>query len=330
MPHLQCVPYLFHLGKEQAHILLGREKIEKVLAEKKLEPKFLEKLKLIQEAREYAISKLGLNEKGGFVYYTHLDRDEIGWNVSASQTLAFESYTWWFPIAGTVPYKGYFDKKLAQELETSLKEEGYDTRIRVIGGYSTLGWFSDPVLSPQLSWKEHRLVGLVFHELAHATAYLPGDSDLNESYASFVEEKGMEIYYLEKEGKASKSLEDAKKDKAYRQKTLQLLSRYAKKLESLYASVLGKEEKLNQKRNIISEFKREVIEQNLVPKEKAEEFQKKEWNNEDFLGVLRYHSGENSFEKLFKESGENFPKFHESVRKLFQLSDRERKDFLKN
>lgn len=96
---------------------------------------------------------------------------------------------------GIVPYKGYFDLEKAKEEENKLIEKGLDTRLRITAGYSTLGWFSDPVLSPQLRMTEDELVSLVIHELTHATVYFPGDSNFNESYASFVEEIGTEKFY---------------------------------------------------------------------------------------------------------------------------------------
>lgn len=323
-----CLPYLFHLGKEQSSIILGREKIEDILNLPGLDLKTKQKLNLIRDARNFAIGELTLNEKGGFEYYKKLEREEIGWNVSASEALELKSYTWWFPIAGTVPYKGYFDKQMAIALENELKSEGYDTRIRAIGGYSTLGWFSDPVLSPQLTWPDHRLVGLVFHEMAHATVYLPGDSTLNESYASYVEEKGIEIYYTKKEGEASIHLQKFKKEKVRREITLNLLKKYAEDLKTLYSSQLDTDKKLIQKRAIMNQFKEEVILKKLVPEEKSKEFLAREWNNEDFLGALRYHSGEVSFESLFVKSGKNFGKFHKEVKNLFELPEETRKEFL--
>jgi len=323
-----CIPYLIHIGSEQGRILWHREKIEQLISEKRLEEESLKKLRLIQKVRSYAISKLALNENGGFVYYTMLNRDEIGWNVSASEPLSFTSYTWWFPIAGTVPYKGFFNKDYALKLENELKEKGLDTRVRVIGGYSTLGWFSDPVLSPQLKWEEFRLVGLVFHEMAHATVYLPGDTDLNESYASFVEEKGLEQYYTLTEGPKSQTLEKYRLEKIVRNRAIELLKRYAKNLESIYQSNQTKEEKLSAKQKIISEFKEEILKLKIVSAKKAEEFRKREWNNEDFLGFIRYHSGVKGFESIFQKVNGDFQAFHIEIKKLFELSPEERKNFL--
>lgn len=325
-----CLPYLFHLGKEQSSIILSREKLEDSLENPNYDEIVKNKLKLIREARTFAIEKLALNKKGGFEYFSKLNRSAIGWNVSASKPLLFESYTWWFPFAGTVPYKGFFNKDMALKLERELKEEGYDTRIREIGGYSTLGWFSDPILSPQLSWPNHRLVGLVFHEMAHATAYLPGDTDLNESYASYVEDKGIELFYKSLEGIQSENLKKFQTEKDIKKKSIKLLKKYADTLDAVYKSDLSDSEKLKIKKEKISEFKKEVFEQKLIPEGKYQEFLKREWNNEDFLGALRYNSGETNFEHLFANSNSDFEIFHKKVREVFELSPEERKVFLSN
>ena len=104
-----CIPYLYHVSTEQAKIILNRKEIPQVIESEKEEEITKSKLKLIQKVREFAVKEIHLNPKGGFEYFTKLDREEVGWNVSASYPLKFESYTWWFPFAGTVPYKGYFE-----------------------------------------------------------------------------------------------------------------------------------------------------------------------------------------------------------------------------
>ncbi|HEX4798524.1 MAG TPA: aminopeptidase, partial [Burkholderiales bacterium] len=65
--------------------------------------------------------------------------------------------------------------------------------------YSTLGWFDDPVLSTFIHYPEAELARVVFHELAHQTVYIKGDTMFNESFASTVEEEGVRRW-LEREG----------------------------------------------------------------------------------------------------------------------------------
>lgn len=327
-----CIPYLYHVSTEQAKIILNRKEIPEVIESEKNEGITKSKLKLIQTVREFAVKEIHVNPKGGFEYFTNLDREEVGWNVSASYPLKFESYTWWFPFAGTVPYKGYFDLPKAKEEEKNLIEKGFDTRVRITAAYSTLGWFSDPVLSPQLRMTEDELVSLVIHEMSHATVYFPGDSNFNESYASFVEEEGTEMFYrAHKSDKAEEVLEKRRKSKLQSDIIISKVKDTAFKLKAMYEREdLIDVEKLEQKKKIIEEYRAEILANadkflNFNP----EKFKKTPLNNENFIGILRYHSGSKLFQNKFEEVGRDFRKFHEEMEKLKSLSVEKRAEMLK-
>ncbi|PJZ68922.1 aminopeptidase [Leptospira perolatii] len=322
-----CIPYLFHLGKEQAKILYDRRSFEEVRLDPNVSSKTKTKLKEVEKIRDFGIEKIALSPKGGFQSFVQLNREAIGWHVSACHPLRFESYTWWFPIVGSVPYKGYFSLEMTKEEEARLKEEGWDTRIRVTAGYSTLGWFEDPLFSSQLYENESELISLILHEMAHATVYFKGDTIFNESYASFVEEVGTESYLFSTGGKTSVEL--WKKEERDRNRYMFLLKSTAKKLESIYSKGGAEAEILEQKKSVILQFKKELMEEakswSGVNLKKLSE---KDWNNEDFLGMLRYHSGSGYFHKRFEELGKDFGKFHEEMRKLSELSNEQRKELL--
>lgn len=326
---MNCVSYLCHVSSGQVGFITAREKISDVIVNPKTDDLIRRKLELIEKARRFAIESLFLNEKGGFVYYTKLDREELGWNVSASYPLKFESYTWWFPVAGNVPYKGFFDFSLAMEEEKKLIDKGFDTRIRVTGGYSTLGWFSDPVFSTQLRNSDDNLAGLVFHEMAHSTVYFQGDSTFNESYASFIEEEGVNSFYKTLEGENSKTL--AERDLFRRENSIVmgLIIKTAAKLKTLYDSGLADSVKLLRKNELIVEFKNEVVSNaKEFRKFDQERFMKKKFNNEDFKGALRYNSGTRFFRKKLSELNGNFQLFHSEIGKMKDLSREERNKIL--
>lgn len=317
-----CVVYLSHLGVEQIDQFGKREKIDSILSEGKFDSEVRKKLEFVKNAKDFGVSELALNPESGFVYYVPLDREEVGWNVSASFPLEFKSYTWWFPIAGEVPYKGFFSYQKALEEEKILKNKGLDTRVRITGGYSTLGWISDPIFSPQLEWSNPRLAGLVFHEMAHATVYIPGDSKFNKSYANFVEWKGVEKFYSsQNDPEYNKYIHTRELNR----KSLELIRETAESLKELYSSQLSDEQKLNEKSRIIEDFKSKVLERNLVPHSSKEKFLNKDWNNEDFIGVLRYKSGDTFFQKKFQESGNDFKSFHELVKSYKDLTEEDKK-----
>jgi predicted aminopeptidase len=327
-----CIPYLYHVSTEQVKIILNRKDIKQVVDSEKEEKVIRSKLQLIQEVRDFAMKEIHLSPKGGFEYYTKLEREEVGWNVSASYPLKFESYTWWFPFAGTVPYKGYFDLAKAKAEEQNLKEKGFDTRVRITAGYSTLGWFSDPVLSPQLRMTEDELVSLVIHEMSHATVYFPGDSNFNESYASFVEDQGTEIFYkAHNTDKAEEVLSKRKKEKIQTDFIISKVKGTALKLKDMYENTdLKDEEKLAQKKLIIEEYRSMILANaDKFTKFNPDKFKTITLNNENFIGILRYHSGTKLFHEKFKEVNGDFQKFHQEMEKLKSLSVEERAELLK-
>ncbi|MCG9875413.1 MAG: aminopeptidase [Leptospiraceae bacterium] len=320
-----CIGYLSHLGKEQIHQIWSRQKILDIIQNRTEDDPTIQSLEFIQEIKSFGVEHVALSSDSGFEYFVKLNRKEVGWNVSASYPLEFKSYTWWFPIAGEVPYKGYFDMSLAMEEEKNLKQLGLDTRLRVTGGYSTLGWLSDPVFSPQLEWSKPDLAGLVFHEMAHATYYLPGDSTFNESYAEFVERKAVELYY---KNKSDPDYLDWYDKKSKRLKSFALIIDTANQLKSIYESSHTDEVKLKQKFEIISSFKAKAIRDNYIPKKVQQKFMEKDWNNEDFIGALRYKSGGKFFEAQFQKANGNFSIFHNLVKSYESLSKEEKEKIL--
>ena len=320
-----CIGYLSHLGNEQLVQIWNRERIQDILDNPTESESLRSSLEHVQRIKEFGIQNLALSIDSGFEYYVPLSRKELGWNVSGSYPLEFKSYTWWFPIAGEVPYKGFFDYQLAIEEEEKLKRLGLDTRVRVTGGYSTLGWLSDPIFSSQLEWSRPDLSALIIHEMAHATYYIPGDSVFNESYAEFVEKKGIELYYSDKSNPGYKEWIEKKN---YKNNSLKLIKNTAKKLKSLYESDLPDSEKLEQKKITILEFKNQAILEKLIPEKFKTKFLSKDWNNEDFIGAVRYKSGGSYFEKKFLEAKGNFSEFHKLVREYEKLSKEEKEKIL--
>ena len=325
-----CLGYLSHLAIGQSEILWKREKISTILTST-TDDMLKNKFQLIHNARRFASSDLYLNPEGGFEYYTKLDRDEVGWHITASYPLKFESYTWWFPIVGNVPYKGFFDIQKAREEENTLIQKGLDTRLRITSGYSTLGWFSDPLLSPQLRLRDDELIALVFHEMAHSTVYFNGDSDFNESYASFIEEIGTMKYYETINSQSSNEIMKKRNVTKIEKKIIfEIVKEYGEKLKILYESNLSDEDKLKDKKMFIEEFRTKILEKtSKFEFVNTKNFHKAIINNETFLGVLRYNSGEKFFQDQYQKSGYDLKRFHDEIRNFKNISKEDRQKLLK-
>lgn len=129
---------------------------------------------------------LGLNTGDSYTTFTRLESDTLAWVLSAAYPDRLESKTWWFPIVGSVPYKGYANKESAEGEQRELEKDRFDTYLRTTSAFSTLGWFSDPLLSSLLRYDDVELVSTIIHELSHNHLFLKGQVRFNESFATFV------------------------------------------------------------------------------------------------------------------------------------------------
>ncbi|MCP4457806.1 MAG: aminopeptidase, partial [Cytophagales bacterium] len=130
------------------------------------------KIEVIQNEKRYAVEELGLNVTDNYTTFYDQKGETALWNVSACRAYSFDPKIWWFPIVGDVPYKGFFDFEKASGVGSELREEGWDVRIRGVSGWSTLGWFKDPILSEMLNRSEGQLAELIIHELTHGTIFV--------------------------------------------------------------------------------------------------------------------------------------------------------------
>jgi predicted aminopeptidase len=158
------------------------------------------KLRWIDEIRHYAFDSLGIDANKNYTTFYDQQGKDLLWLVTASEPYALKAVEWKFPFLGTFSYKGFFDSLKAVDEAARLDDAGYDTNIRVVGGWSTLGYFTDPVLSKMLDRDEAGLAELIIHELAHGTIYVKDSTQFNENLATFIGIKGAERYLTSKYG----------------------------------------------------------------------------------------------------------------------------------
>lgn len=158
------------------------------------------KLRLILDVKDFGERRLGLSPTDNYTTYFDTEGQPVSYGVSACRKDAFVPLVWWFPIVGGVPYKGFFRRDDAREEARSLSEQGYDVQAGAVRAYSTLGWFTDPVLSTMIEEPEERLAELILHEMTHATMWVPGGVNFNEGLAGFVGLQGALEYVREKHG----------------------------------------------------------------------------------------------------------------------------------
>jgi predicted aminopeptidase len=193
--------YVVRAGWYQAEMLARREPIDEVLARGGLSAGQEQRLRLVPSLKSYGRG-IGLSATDNYDSLA-VGWERTVWNVSAAQPLSFENETWWFPVVGRVPYLGYFVEADARAEGARLSSRGLDVSIRTAGAYSTLGWFRDPILPHMLRWSDSQLAETVFHELAHATLWVPGSVAFNESFASFVGDTAARAWLVDTYGASS-------------------------------------------------------------------------------------------------------------------------------
>jgi len=187
--------YISRAAFEEARILSRREPIAKLVADSATDPVLRAKLSLVLEARRFAIDSLALEAGKSFTAFSRLDRDTLVLVVSAAYRDRLARKTWWFPVVGRFPYKGFFDFPGALRTADALRKDGFDVTVGPSSAFSTLGWFNDPLVSTTVKADSITLVNTIIHELLHNTFFAKGQVSFNESFATFVGGRGAEHFF---------------------------------------------------------------------------------------------------------------------------------------
>jgi predicted aminopeptidase len=196
---MSCSPgYVIRAAWEEARILARRRSIADILNDPALDMQTRAKLELVVQARSFAARDLMLEVGDSYTSFSDIGRDTLALVLSASPVNRLAAHTWWFPIVGRVPYKGFFSRAAAEREARKLQERHYDTYLRPTAAFSTLGWFPDPLLSTVLGQDSVGLVETVVHEVTHNTLFVSGHVKFNESFANFVGSVGAIEFFCER------------------------------------------------------------------------------------------------------------------------------------
>ncbi len=186
--------YYWQAASGHLSLMNRRQSVEALLANPQTPPVLRDRLRLAIRAREFASTQLGLPDGGSYRHFTQLNRDYVVWNVVAVPELSLEPRSWCYPVAGCVTYRGYFNEADARKFADQARVRGDDVLVAGVRAYSTLGRFEDPLLSSFINLPDHRLAGLIFHELAHQKMYVQDDPEFNEAFATAVERQGLLLW----------------------------------------------------------------------------------------------------------------------------------------
>src|SRR5206468_6408177 len=106
------------------------------------------KLERAMAIREFASHELALPDNRSYRNYSEVGRRFVLWNVFATPELSLDARQWFFPVAGCVNYRGYFDEAAAKAAAEQFASSGDDVHIggvrseerRVGKEWRTGGW----------------------------------------------------------------------------------------------------------------------------------------------------------------------------------------------
>jgi predicted aminopeptidase len=303
--------------------------IDDLLGRPDLDAPTRKRLALARDIRRFAVTELGLPDNGSYTRFAQLDQPFVTWGVVAAPELSLRLTQWCFPIAGCVTYRGYYSLEAAERYAARLSASGLDVQVSGVPAYSTLGWFDDPLLSTFINYPDAEVARLIFHELSHQVVYVPGDSMFNESFATAVEQLGVERW-LERNGTAQQRL-NYRQQQLRRDRFLELLGRHRDRLATLYASKASDDEKREGKRRIFEELKAEYQAMREGPWAGFTGYDRwfnRKLGNAHLGSIATYTTWVPVFRQLFAESGQDFRRFLLRAGEVAALDRTERHAFL--
>lgn len=310
--NLLCGCYVTNLGIEQTKLILSRENVVDVIANESAPDAQITRLKQLQDILEYA-SREGLEVGDNYAKFIQLNRDVVSYLVYAAEPDKFQSINWWFPVVGTVPYLGFFEKLDRDSQEQKLASQGFDTHTGGATAFSLLGWLDDPIYSSMLNRSLASFCDLIFHELTHRTLWISGHPEFNERLASFVG-RSMTIAYL-----TSKNNQKEIEHYLAIESDRRLYSAWLEKLKLALNEVYESDKPLSEKMI----YKREVIDAHLsmAPDFKVANFTSGTWNNARILASSMYDELSADWEKAFRCQGNKVATFLRALEEAIESSE---------
>lgn len=324
LPGCTSIEYYAQAVSGQIEVMWLAEPIQDRLHQSGTPGPLREKLERVLAIRDFASRELGLPDNESYRRYAELGRPFVLWNVFAAPEFSVAPVQSCFPIAGCVSYRGFYSEEAARKHAAALAKEGDDVYVGGVSAYSTLGWFSDPVLSTFINYPEPEVARIVFHELAHQEVYAKGDTVFNESFAVAVEEEGLRRW-LEREGTPAQRAAYAE-SRRRQGEFAALVLKYRGKLADFYGQPRPVEEKRAGKRRLFAQMSGEydALKASWGGYAGFDRLLARGLNNAFLVSVASYTELVPAFRALLAQNRGDLPAFYRAARELAKLEKPQR------
>ena len=323
-----------YLAKQGAGLLRYQSRaasIDKMLKRDDTSPETRDFLMRVLDIRSFALDSLGLKRNKNYLNYVKVDRDYMADVVTASRDDTFEMRKWWFPIVGSVTYKGFFDRADAEKEARKIgKKGGYDVHIGMADAFSTLGFFSDPIYSFMIDYSVYDLASLIIHEQTHATIFIKNQTQLSEETATFIGDAGGLLYVKERFGEDSEQYRAAILSKEDYTTYIGLMRNLYNDLRELYKSDSGREYKLAEKERMFTDFRTRVTNSydSLFRTPRYEGLKQAKLNNAVIAVRMTYNLDMSLFNELYHSKGNDLAATIKELKGLVKVK-KNHKDYIR-
>lgn len=330
LPLVGCASMGYYGQTVGGHMEVMRRQVSlaEAIADPATKPATRDRLQQVKQIREFALRELQLPDNGSYRSYADLQRPYVLWNVFASPAYELKSVQSCFPLVGCLSYRGYYAESEARAHAEELRQQGLDVHVGGVAAYSTLGWFSDPVLNTMLRWSETELAGVIFHELAHQKLYVKDDSSFNESFATAVQEEGLRrwVNHLRQVELHESLAQEARR----RDDFISLVDRTRRKLKKLYSSGLTEAQMQQGKALVFDDMRKQYqsLKSGWDGYSGYDAWFGADLNNAKLLAVATYHVWVPAFRQLLANSDHDLSRFYADAELAAQLPPEIRRRWL--
>ncbi len=322
------VPYYAQCIRGHLGIMTKTRSIQSLLTDPSTPSDLHHKLEKVTGIRDFAGTEMLLPDNGSYRSYADIGRRYVVWNVIAAEEFSLTPKQWCFPVAGCVGYKGFFQRSGAEKLARSLREQGYDVDLYGVEAYSTLNWFSDPVLNTFIASTDARLAGLIFHELAHQLIYVRDDTAFNEGFAMTVQLEGVRRWF-DRQG-TEEQWRHYRKQRNREKRFHAFLGDVREQLAQLYRRSLPAARMRAEKQRLLAAAQSRFEE--LKTTEQLgygfDRWMARGLNNARLAGIATYQDLIPAFQALLRQSAGDLDRFYREVQQLARLPQKTRMERL--
>ncbi|MBY0415422.1 MAG: aminopeptidase [Bdellovibrionales bacterium] len=324
--------YLYEQGIGQMSLLSTGKDNKEMLKNVRVPKDQKEKIKKVEELKKYFYKYWDKKETKIYSQTTMLKNKAVTYLVIVSPYEEIRAMDNCFPFMGCFPYLGFFNLSSAKAFAKEKETENFVTWTRPVYAYSTLGYFTDTILSSFFEYDEYELAELIFHELYHTIFFVKNEVDLNENLAMYFSERMLEEYFVSINKGEYAKFEEKRNDEHKQVKNLVVT--LANELQTLYKSLLPKTRE--EAETILHEFMEERFKVEVMKKCQALDIQPKDcfplernWNNASFAAFLTYEKKSNDLASLQKKLGLDLKGYYNWIAQKYESfqNQNEEEDF---